>query len=310
VRTDHDGRFSFAPDSTGPFAILVETAEHHTAESRSFEWQPGHALPEFDLQIQTGCELDGHVLVPAGASAAGTIVGISRGDMSSRTTVVGQDGGYHFDGLAPGTWWIRRCETDFSSTGGQIYGYVQGFDPSLQQVEVLDGVTTTFDLDLKDVSCEVRGRLRSRLASTSHWTARFEPNSEMRQPDEHSELKNDGSFEIHPPTLGPWTLILTDEGREDRDQKIEQRLEIRRGTNEWNLELPVGAIEGDALPGAVLTHRWRNDRGTTCTTHFLVDAQGRFRVDGIPVGSGTIEVDGRTVPVEVTEGDTLGVSLR
>jgi hypothetical protein len=60
----------------------------------------------------------------------------------------------------------------------------------------------------------------------------------------------------------------------------------------------------------VLVHRWKDDRGTTCTTHFLVDARGSFHVDGIPAGAGTIECDGKSIPIVVRERETTRVSLR
>ena len=308
--TDEQGRFAFSPEGSGPFAIVVDSWKHRAAESRVFDCPPGVEIPKFELRIQAESTLEGHVLVADGISAAGTIVGISRGDGLTRTIVAGEDGRYRFDDLAPGPWWIRRCETDYSSTGGSSCGQVEGFDPSLQHVEVIEGSITSFDLDLRDVSCELRGRLRSALASTSHWIARFGAAPEKAPPEVYSTLAADGTFAIRPPVLGPHTLLLTDEGRADRDQRIEARLEIHRGLNEWSVELPTGAIEGVGYPGAVLAHRWKDDRGTTCTSHFLVDARGSFRVEGIPAGAGTIECDGRSIPVEVREGETTRVSLR
>ncbi len=304
-----DGRFILSPKGNGPFAILTQTPDHRTAESDSFEYQPMSGLPDLEVQIRGEGTLEGHVLAPPD-SVAGTIVGISRGDGLTRTIVVSQDGAYRFADLDPGTWWIRRCETDFSSIGGSMYAAVAGFDPSLQQLQIVDGATTTFDLDLRDATCELQGHLRSTAACTDRWSLQLHPKGDLGGKDLHAELDGDGSFLVRPAVLGTHMLVLTDEGRDDRDQRIEDSLEIRRGSNEWSLDLPVGVLVGEAPPGTVLTHVWKNDRGTTCTTHFRSDGHGKFLVEGIPAGSGSIETLEGSIPVEVRAGETTRVEIR
>ena len=109
--------------------------------------------------------------------------------------------------------------------------------------------------------------------------------------------------------------MLADSGDDQRDQRIEQTVEIQRGANKWSLSLATGTLEGEAPANALLAHTWTSASGATCITHFLVDAQGRFHVDGVPAGAGRVQVvrantDFEPVNLDVIAGDVTHVSVR
>jgi len=225
------------------------------------------------------------------------------------------DGRYEFDHLTAGKWSIRRCERDFSSSGEFTHRDVAGFDPTLAEFSIEIGRTTVFDLDLHDASCRVDGRLPPGLSRTSMWRVGLIPGGDDPPRPVSVPVEESGAFRVEASELGPHDLVLSDSGEDGRDQRIVARLDLARGVNEWSLALATGSLEGEAASGALLEHTWQGPSGATCTTHFLADAQGRFRVDGIPAGAGriaTVRPKTSTDPrsVDVPAGDVLHLSLR
>src|SRR5690606_27515975 len=115
-----------------------------------------------DVRLGEGGVLEGRVLPPPGRSAAGTIVGISRGDGYARTVRVGADGRFLFDRLIPGRYHVVRHDRELRSGPPRSFGTFGTFGTSgigelPWSCEVFDGRTTRHDLDLS--TCVVRGRL-------------------------------------------------------------------------------------------------------------------------------------------------------
>ena len=310
ARTDEQGRFTLTARKAGTYVVLVEARGHPETESHPIEQGPAFEGADVELAIGRGGSLEGRVIAAAGESPEGTIVGISRGDWTIRTAFVGADGSYRFTGLAAGEWSIRRCEKDFAVEGTRSVGLVGGFHPSLARFQVDEGRTTVFDLDLSQASCTLEGRFFPIPPAGSGWTARMTPKGTAMNAASGSPLESDGSLRLSASVLGPHALQLAWTGSPDRDQVIEDAVELHRGVNAWSLEFPVGALEGEATPGSLLVHRWRNARGTTCTTHFLADASGKFLVEGIPAGPGSLEVLGTEITVEVAQGETSRIAIR
>jgi len=314
TKTDAEGHFSITIRDAGSFALLAVAAGFAEAETAVVAINPDVARPEFRIELTRGGRLEGSVIVAAGRSPEGTLVGISRGDGLCRVMRTSADGRYAFDHLAAGTWSIRRCERDFVAGGELTHRDVAGFDPTLAQFSIEEGKTTTFDFDLRGTDASVEGTLPRGLLRTATWSVslRTEKDSAAANP---VLVGADGTFRVAATVLGTQMLFLADSGENDRDQEITSPIQVDRGVTNWRLSVTTGSLEGDAAPGALLQHTWTNATGTTCTTHFLADAEGRFHVDGVPAGSGKIDLvrpksaSGSTL-VDVPENGVLHLTLR
>lgn len=103
--------------------------------------------PALAFELVRGGAIEGVVILPEGADAEGTIVGISRCDGFARTQRAGAGGRFRFEGLTPGSWQVlrRTQEVDPQSTSSTMSS---GSKPIEWNCEVRDGRTTRFDLDL------------------------------------------------------------------------------------------------------------------------------------------------------------------
>ena len=315
ARTDSDGGFAITLREAGTYSLLVRTADLAEAETSPTELSPETQHPPFEIALASGGRLEGRVIPASGASAEGVLVGISRSDAICRVKRVGADGRYTFDHLAAGAWSIRRCEEDYSATGGTAYRDVFGFDPSLAEFEIEDGRTTSFDLDLTRAFARVEGEMPSGLDRRRSWHVSLVPRGREAADVASQAIDASGSFRVEASVLGPHDLVFADSGENDRDQRFVAKVDLERGTNEWSSSLAIGSLEGDALPGALLEHRWSGPGGATCTTHFLADSRGHFRADRLPSGEGTIAVlrpGNGPVPraVVVPADDVLHIDLR
>jgi RNA polymerase sigma factor (sigma-70 family) len=289
AKTAEDGSFSITQRERGTYALWVCTEGFAEAETAPFEHVPDATLPAFEITIGRGGLLEGRVIAAPGRSVEGTLVGISRGDGLCRVMRVGRDGSYRFEHLASGNWTIRRCERDFQSDGEWTYQQVSGFDPSLAGFRIQEGRTTAFDLDLRDAECSVEGRLPPGPCAGSRWVARLQRPGDENSWESSVQVGASGELRIDAGVLGPHLLVLTSTGEAGCDQRVEDRLDLHRGVNPWELPFSTGVLEGESIPGAVLSHAWADARGRVCTTRFVADGEGRFRVVGIPAGAGSVE---------------------
>ncbi|MCY3001626.1 MAG: hypothetical protein NTV21_07470 [Planctomycetota bacterium] len=142
--TTDDGSFELRCDSVAKLWIRAELAGFAAAEIGPVSPQDPSAL---EFELVRGGVIEGVVILPEGADAEGTIVGVSRGDGFVRTLRTGPDGRFRFEGLTPGPWQVlpRAQEVGPNST---TIGITSGSMPIEWSCEVRDGRTTRFDLDL------------------------------------------------------------------------------------------------------------------------------------------------------------------
>lgn len=302
VVTGPDGRFSFTLREPGRYAVVARADGLASAESAGIVNEPGLVPDDLALELSRGGSIAGRVVPPDGTSPAGVLVGVSRGDGWIESALVGEDGSYSFAGLAPGSWTIRRCEREHRGHGN--CREVRGFHPSLATLEVLEGGTTRFDLDLRDASCALAGSLPGVLTAGTTWTATLTPEPDWRGAS--AQVDAAGRFVLDASRLGPHRLELADAGERGRERRIVATLDLARGVNSWGLELELGAIEGSAAPGSIVSHAWRDGRGAEVVSRALAAADGGFRLEA-PWGRGQLSLDGRVEEVEALPGRVVRV---
>ncbi|MFG0316749.1 MAG: sigma-70 family RNA polymerase sigma factor, partial [Planctomycetota bacterium JB042] len=120
--TDADGSFVLTLREAGAYVVRVEADGAAPAEIGPFEYEPTIGVAPLDVRLGEGGVLAGRVLPPPGRSAAGTIVGISRGDGYARTARVGADGRFRFERLIPGRYHVVRHDRELRPGPPQSFG--------------------------------------------------------------------------------------------------------------------------------------------------------------------------------------------
>ncbi|HVS19821.1 MAG TPA: carboxypeptidase-like regulatory domain-containing protein [Planctomycetota bacterium] len=147
VVADDQGRFELSVDSDGPIVVRASAAGWVDAESEPFELLPDGGGPLLELALGRGGAIEGRVLVPAGESAAGRVVGAHRGDGRAISTRASEDGTYRFDGLMPGHWHVFPLAEEYRPHEG-TYSSTSSSEPLPWSCRVEEGRTTRFDLQL------------------------------------------------------------------------------------------------------------------------------------------------------------------
>ena len=212
-----------------------------------------------ELELTVGGSIEGFVLVGAGASAAGTIVAVNRGDGGGRTERVGSDGFYRFERLMPGAWQVveltREISSDSSSTS------VRGGAPASipEDCRVGEGETTRFDLVLGGFGqgIEVLGRLTLNGAVPGPWRAELMPQDNVPRPggevvevrvnELSTTLDPSGEFRLRAPKPGRWRLILKSPSDDGLPLMMSRELELDSKGTRLDLDLEVGSVHVQGL---------------------------------------------------------------
>jgi hypothetical protein len=313
--TSKKGLFVHTPNEDGRFVLVVHATDFADWQSQPFEYRRDGSLQPFEVELSIGSTLEGRVITEPGTSPAGYYVGVSCGDGACRTKSVGPDGIYRFEHLAPGRWWICRCEKDYTAARDVGCTSVGGFSPSLEEFEIEKGRPKTFDLDLRGATCTVEGSLKREPCEGCTSTATLAPAWSTHGRFPSVSLAPNGSFRLDARETGPHRLtILTraSDVSEQRgsEQRIEDEIEVERGKNPWSHSFATGTLEVDAPPRARITHTWKSGK-LTCTTQFSADEHGHVRIDGIPSGSGELKIatSSITTQVDVPAAAMLPVKL-
>jgi len=187
---------------------------------------------------------------------------------------------------------------------------------------VAEGRATHFDLDLRnEQACAVAARVAFGDRPVQGWTLSIETSGQLETTgaglDEHGRAR----VEVEQP--GSYILALRTAG-EGFDARFNRRTELARGETAWNLEIPVGGLEGrvaGATDGnlARLLYQAQLPDGVTFDAWITADESGHYSLPFVPAGKGSIfritddDGPGRRVassrPIEIQAGRTLTVDV-
>jgi hypothetical protein len=228
-------------------------------------------------------------LTASGDTAAGSWVTASLGfgrDISAR---VDASGAYSIDHLTAGKWWVRRTSRDMRNAA--LVDNLSLRDPTLAEVEILEGKTTTFDLDARNAPPVVLiGHIALAGVDPRTWTAHIVPTGGKEQDALTMTIDGQGSFRMAVADVGPVALELSDAGAEDRDARVEVALDLVSGENRWSLDVPTGEldVDGPALTRGLLAHVRRFENGATFTTRFRSKDGKPLALTLVPAGPAQI----------------------
>jgi hypothetical protein len=297
VRTLDDGSFSFDCRRAGRFVVVVQAQGFAVFESKELDLSPEHGALDLDVVMTHGGALEGRVLTAPGDTIGGKWVTASRGLGLDVSVAIDPDGRYSIKGLAAGTWWMRRTSRDLSS--GWEEALLAPSDPTLTQFEIVEGLTTTLDLDARSAASVVLlGHFSVAGTDMRSWTACFVQPGDDPWESRAEPVARDGSFRIAISEVGRVPLTLIAAGSEDRDARVEVALDVRSGENRWSFDVATGELDVDGPTFArLLAHVRRFENGATFTT--------RFRsTDGKPLAPALVPA-GPAQIVDVTSGAVL-----
>ena len=233
--SDVDGRFTLATGRKADYFLVVTKTGLATAEAGPITLGPTIAHEPVTIEMTKGGSIRGRLLVPDGEANHGRLIALSRLDGSPRVVRTNERGEFEASGLAPGGWLVETRDQEVRRSVSVSMRDEHG-PPPIWHCQVLDGQTTTFDLDLRSRSLtKISGRLTGAGQEFGAWTARLQA---LRHETGAAEIPailvgGDGrfEFEVEP---GGWSLELAgtatvaDEDGEPRraDWKIWSRLDV------------------------------------------------------------------------------------
>lgn len=145
--SDAQGRFQLSCDVDRGFWLRASVEGCAPGELGPID--PAQLAPdrEFDIALDHGGAIEGHVLLPDGKDAEGAIVAINHADGEPLTRRADSKGFYRFEGLCRGPWQVLARETE-RDPARRSYASTQDNSPIEWSCEVTAGATTRYDLDL------------------------------------------------------------------------------------------------------------------------------------------------------------------
>jgi RNA polymerase sigma factor (sigma-70 family) len=318
ARSGSDGAFLLTPRERRRFVVRAERAGFAPAEVGPFEIDPALGRGEVEIELGQGGALEGRVLVPPGPDAAGTLVGVSRGDGRARTQRVGADGTFRFERLTPGAWQVRKLESEGTGWGMTFGG---GEVPPIAWDCVVEaGGTARFDLDLTGAGRTLlAGSVHIDGAAPTGWRAELcEGDGWNGESVARGAVDPSGAFELVAPRPGTYRLCLVTTGGDDGERMYSAALELGAGDTEWSQDLPVGALTVENVLAPNLAFVLTRPDGLMCLIALLPDAQGRCELERVPAGKARIARLAETsdpaswptvADVEIKKGDRAQLTL-
>ncbi|HKE00057.1 MAG TPA: sigma-70 family RNA polymerase sigma factor, partial [Planctomycetota bacterium] len=291
AQTDESGRFVLTPREGGSFVVRASSDGFAPAVRDVPAYVPGTAV-ELTLALDAGGAIEGRLVVSGDKDPSGTIVSASRHDGRPRTMRVGADGRFRFDLLTPGKWQVQVSEREVDPTANS-WGISRGrkrIDPPTN-CEVVAGVTTTHDIDLRDArACTLEGELRVNGKPAAKWEARLGtgPIWTSDTPRPATAVAADGRFSLSMARPGRYTLSLTPPGGELGEGSLTAAVELRAGAQSWQLDLSTGSLRVEGVPaGEIFVYRWAGPSGAACMLP-VQSGEGVCNLPFVPAGLGRI----------------------
>lgn len=324
AESDTDGRFSLSVERAGIYYLRAEVDGYACAELGPLELAPD-GLREEHIELGRGGTIAVSVRSSSGASVAGKLVAISRGDGLARTQRTDEAGRTTFAGLTPGCWQVALSESEIDPRQGVLYSSTKTAGPIPSNCRVFEQETTRLDLLLEhdlEGECQLTGRLVIDGRPAEGWLAALDQEREALH--EPRALSEPGVFRLAVDEPGSYRLNLrTDTADPNAMLVILDSVELAEGEQFWSLELDTGALEGmlPSFGGAQALDFYRWQRGAlACLAPLVPDAEGRFRCARVPAGRGALVRYDPTRPLEeqtpvvlrelvLEAGQTLSVPL-
>jgi hypothetical protein len=301
TESDPQGEFALSVEHVGHYYLRVEAEGYALAERGPLALSPDGEREE-DIALDQGGTLVVRVRSAEGASVAGVLVALSRGDGLARTRRTDETGTLELPRLTPGPWQVELSDEEIDPEHGATYFGTQPAGEVPSNCRVLAGEVTRVDLWLEESGpdeCRLAGRLTIDGRPAEGWRAGLDREGEPVV--EGQRFLEPGSFRLGVDEPGSYRLRLSTDSTEASAMLVLlDPVELHVGERHWSLELRTGAIEGTlggASAGALVFHRWR--RGALeCYAPLVPDADGRFRCARVPAGPGAIVSCDPDVPLE------------
>ncbi|MEM7308995.1 MAG: sigma-70 family RNA polymerase sigma factor [Planctomycetota bacterium] len=294
--TDEDGGFALTLRYACDLYVRAEAEGLAPAEIGPIPYDPSAGLAGLELVLTPGGTLEGRVIPPAGGSAVGLIVGISRGDGYARTLRTDADGAYRFEHLMPGPWLVRLVEEEITSLRSPSESDGRSFDEAQipSNCTVREGATTRFDVGAVAAEDEVvlNGRLLLGGEPATGWGALLFHAHTSEVASESAVLTDaTGALRLTAPGPGRYRLNLHDPL--GSGMFLTTDLELVAGDNPWSIELPVGTlvVEGavaELEPGVPLDYFVGHHGDLSILIPCKRAADGTVRIERVPALSGRV----------------------
>lgn len=302
VRTALDGSFELAAPPGQAFFVRAEAASRAPQTLGPYTLRKGESL-ELNFELPAGATLVGNVVRADGKSAAGTLVGLSRGDGLFATCRADAAGRFEFRALEPGGWQVRqvpREALDFEP----LQLVPGGAAAPRWDVQLLDGLETRFDLRI-DAARRTRlvGALRFAGSSVGPWGVEARLGAQRAT----DVLDPDGHFELDLPREGDWLLAARWAPRGGDEYEYTEPVASWRGTFEVERDWPTAQLEVElgvqrAGQSVSLHVDWPGD--AQLVVHVRPDERGVARFARAPAGPVRLELEsGATTELELREGE-------
>ncbi|MEM7308260.1 MAG: carboxypeptidase-like regulatory domain-containing protein [Planctomycetota bacterium] len=240
--TGPDGRFVATLHNDGRHTLRVWADGYPPLVAGPFQWSRDEGAAGLVLELQGAGAIEGTVRTAPGRSVAGMVVAASNGWGVAWTTSVDDEGRFRLEGLAPGSWQVRRARPPVAAAV-----VLRGRDPSADRRaewdgEVRAGATTRIDLDLRDEGAfRFRGTLRVDGTGPKGFVARLlAPGSRAAFGDPalaEAAVDADGSFELAVSAGGAHLIELA-----GHDLLVLQPVTLARGVTTWEAEFDTGEV--------------------------------------------------------------------
>jgi len=243
---------------------------------------------ELEIELTAGGRLAGRVLVGAGRSPAGTIVGITNGDGHPQSARVGPDGAFRFEHLTPGGWLVTQLEEQIAPDAlGTSSGKARGPVAFPESCRIVEGEETRYDLDLRG-ACRVEGRIATEGWDPTGWHVYLQELDVPRREASGASGTVDarGAFACDLAHPARYELELTSRA----GVRVTDVVELAAGPNRWSVDLEMASLSAQVADreGKSLLHCLRGDGDLVVVTMLAVDEDGRIAPTRVPAGAATI----------------------